>query len=174
MSEATPKTNIETLIAVLREVGNFSDDEILNIFEKVSRGASIAEIMKIPSESLQAGYAMACSLFASRNYSDAETLFRTLCMYDEQNAKNWIGLGLCCEKRDELYMALSAYAKAADLQESKYPKALYLVASCLHRLNNDGASKIIAERAVAAPATDPDSERYRSLTKELLSSLAKE
>lgn len=175
MSQETPvKKNIETLIGVLREVGNFSDEEILSIFEKVSKGASIAEIMQIPNESLQAGYAMACSLFAAQNYSDAETLFRSLCMYDEETPRNWIGLGLCCEKKGDLYTALSAYAKAADLQESKYPKALYLVASCLHKLNNYGAARIIAQRSLTTSATDPDSERYRSLTQELLSSLPKD
>lgn len=173
MSQAAPK-NIETLICVLREVGQFSDEEIINIFDKVSKGASMAEIMQIPNESLQAGYAMACSLFAAKNYNDAETLFRSLCMYDEKNARNWIGLGLCCEKRGELYLALSSYANAADLQESQYPKALYLVASCLHRLGNDGAAKIIASRAITAPAKDADSERYRNLTQELLSCLSKE
>lgn len=174
MSQATPVSNIEMLIAVLREVGKFSDEDIVRIFEKVSRGASIADIMQIPEESLQAGYAMAYSLFAAQNYSDAETIFRSLCMYDEQTPRNWIGLGLCCEKRGDLYIALSSYAKAADLQQSRYPKALYLVASCLHKLNNDEAARIIANRALTAPATDPDSERYRSLAQEFLSSLPKE
>ncbi len=114
---------------------------------------------------------MACTLYSARKYEDAEVLFRTLCMYDGDAARNWIGLGLCLEKRNEFLLAARSFANAADLQKSQFPKALYLVAMCCYKMQNVQAAKLLAEKALAASGEDSESDMYRSLAKELLASL---
>jgi len=172
MSENTPqKLDFEALVAALREMGGFTDEEIERILDLAKKGASVAELMGVPKESLESGYGMGCALFEARQYEEAEVLFRTLCLYDGNSARNWIGLGLCYEKRNELLLAARSFAHAADLQKNEFPKAIYLVAMCCHKMQDVEAAKLLAEKALATKAADAESKTYRNLAKEYLASV---
>lgn len=160
------------ILTRIAELSGLSGDEVKALYEKAKKGASIAEMFNIPPQSLEAGYALACNLYAAGKMHDAETMYRALCQYDQSTPRNWIGLGCCLEKRAEYREAAFCFAHAADLGYPLNPKPLYLLAQCCQSTQDTEAAKRVLEIAASVgDESDAEQLRYRKLAQDMLDTL---
>ncbi|MBQ9536460.1 MAG: hypothetical protein IJU79_01570 [Desulfovibrionaceae bacterium] len=170
-AEIKPRDIQEILNAIVELTGE-SLATVQALYEQAKHGATMAEMFKIPQESLDAGYVLACSLFTSGKIHDAEIMFRALCQYDERQPKNWLGLGCCFEKQGGYEEAIFCYAHSADLDTSPNPKTLFLLAQCCCAVRRlDAAKKVLSLAVTVGDSNDPGQMRYRKLAQELLSNI---
>lgn len=174
MSETKQSIDSAVLYALLRDTGNFSDEEIQRILSDVLEGKSVAEIVGIKKDTLEGAYSIACAYYSAMKFEDAATVFKSLCMYDDTNDKYWLGYGLALEKLNDFDNAAMSYAKVCDIQKNAYPKPLYLVASCYYKKKNYPAAKLLAQKALETDVQDQDSKQYRKFAQDLLESLPEE
>ena len=164
--------DIDTTLARIAELSGLTEAEVTAMYEQAKTGASVAEMFHIPPQSLEAGYALACNLYAAGKVHDAETMYRALCQYDAETPRNWIGLGCCLEKRAEYREAVFCFARAADLGFPMNAKPLYLLAQCCCSIQDKEAARKVLDVAVNADNnTDPEQARYRQMARELLATL---
>ena len=164
--------DIDTTLARIAELSGLTEAEVTAMYEQAKKGASVAEMFHIPPQSLEAGYALACNLYAAGKVHDAETMYRALCQYDSETPRNWIGLGCCLEKRAEYREAVFCFARAADLGFPMNAKPLYLLAQCCCSIQDKEAARKVLDVAVNADNnTDPEQARYRQMARELLATL---
>ena len=169
----TQNTDMSETLARIAELSGLSEAELSAMYEQAKKGASVAEMFHIPPQSLEAGYALACNLYAAGKMHDAETMYRALCQYDNDAPRNWIGLGCCLEKRAEYREAVFCFARAAELGHPMNAKPLYLLAQCCCSIQDKEAARKVLEVAVdAGGATDAEQSRYRKMAQELLAQLA--
>ena len=83
------------------------------VIERMLNGATIAEAAGIDGRDIEAGYALAHSLYSARNYPGAESVFRALCLHDHMDERFWMGLAGCRQAAGDTAGAIDAYAFAA-------------------------------------------------------------
>lgn len=169
----TQNTDMTVTLARIAELSGLSESEVTAMYEQAKKGASVAEMFHIPPASLEAGYALACNLYAAGKTHDAETMYRALCQYDNATPRNWVGLGCCLEKRAEYHEAVFCFARAAELGYPITAKPLYLLAQCCCSIQDKEAARKVLEVAVTAgDEADAEQARYRQMAQELLTTLA--
>ena len=173
MSQTQNSSDMSELLVRIAELSGLSEAEVRVMYEQAQKGASVAEMFHIPPASLEAGYALACNLYAAGKTHDAETMYRALCQYDSETPRNWIGLGCCLEKRAEYREAVFSFARAAELGYPMNAKPLYLLAQCCLSIQDAEAARKVLDIAVAAgDEADVEQARYRKMAQELLAQLA--
>lgn len=173
MAQMQNATDMSATLAQIAELSGLSEAEVRAMYEQACKGASVAEMFHIPPASLEAGYALACNLYAAGRTHDAETMYRSLCQYDGSAPRNWIGLGCCLEKRAEYREAVFCFARAAELGHPMNAKPLYLLAQCcLSVQDKDAARKVLDVAVTAGDGSDAEQARYRKMAQELLAQLA--
>ena len=165
--------DLNATLKLIAEVSGLSKDEVQRMYEQAKKGATVAEMFKIPPASLEAGYTLAYNLFSAGKYHDAETMFRGLCQYDDFNPRNWVGLGCCLEKRASYREAAFCFAHAADLGYPLNPKPLFLLAQCLCAIKDmESARKVLDIAIESGDENNVEQMRYRKMAQELKDSLA--
>ena len=91
----------------------FSQKEIDAMIDGILSGATIGDVVSMDQETIEAGYALAYSLYNAGNYKDAETMFKALCIYDHTDERFWMGLAGCRQMGGDLTGAIDAYAYGA-------------------------------------------------------------
>lgn len=171
----TQTKDIGLTLKRIAELTGLSEEEVNVLYEKAQKGASVAEMFHIPPKSLEAGYALACNLYAAGKTHDAETMFSALCQYDSRTPRNWIGLGCCLEKRAEYREAVFCFARAAELGYPLNAKPLYLLAQCCCSIQDKDAARKILEIAIETSSEEEgEHHRYREMARELLTTLTQE
>ena len=169
----TQNPDMSEAFARIAEISGLSLEEVSAMYEQALKGASVAEMFHIPPESLEAGYALACNLYTAGKIHDAETMYRALCTYDSDVARNWIGLGCCLEKRAAYREAVFCFARAAQEGYPMSAKPLYLLAQCCCSIQEkDSARKVLEIAVTAGNESDPEQVRYRQMAQELLATLS--
>ncbi|MCR5814067.1 MAG: hypothetical protein K6G15_06210 [Desulfovibrio sp.] len=172
-SQKSPDEELGTTLKQIAEVSGLPEEEVRKMYEQAKKGASIAEMFKIPPASLEAGYTLACNLFSAGKLQDAETMYRALCQYDSNNPRYWLGLGCCLEKRASYREAVFCFAQSASLGYPLNPKPLYLLAQCCCSIQDTDSTRRVLEIATnSGDQADSEQMRYRKLAQELLASLA--
>ncbi len=169
----TQNTNMSEAFARIAEISGLSREEVSAMYEQAQKGASLAEMFNIPPQSLEAGYALACNLYSAGKFHDAETMYRALCTYDSEVARNWIGLGCCLEKRAAYPEAAFCFARAAEQGYPMNAKPLYLLAQCCCSIQDkDSARKVLEIAVTAGSESDPEQARYRQMARDLMATLS--
>ena len=96
----------------MNEESGMNKEQLDAFLEGVFRGLSMGEAAGVNKETIEAGYALAFSLYNAGNFKDAETMFRALCIYNHQDERFWMGLGGCRQMNDDLDGAIDAYGMA--------------------------------------------------------------
>lgn len=173
MTQSQNTSDMSAILMRIAELSGLSESEVKAMYEQALNGASVAEMFHIPPKSLEAGYALACNLYASGRTHDAETMYRSLCQYDASTPRNWIGLGCCLEKRAEYREAVFCFARAAELGYPLNAKPLYLLAQCCLSIKDvEAAQKILDVIASVGDTDDAEQMRYRKMALELRAQLA--
>lgn len=160
---------MEALLKKLKAETGLSDQELERLVNAAKNGATLAEMFEMPKKSLESLATYATNLYTAQNYHEAELLFRALCLWQEEDAQPWLGLGRCLYQQGYYIDSTKCFARAFDLQHSTL--ALYLIALSLTKLQDFSAARAILELApdVATPH-DP----YAKEVADLLAKLPRE
>ncbi|MBQ7457053.1 MAG: hypothetical protein IJS54_05580 [Desulfovibrio sp.] len=170
----TPHDKAKDMVQIIAELTELPVENVQEMYDKVSKGATLAEIFHVRSESLEAGYALACALLSAGKPKDAVHLFTSVCDLDQNNAKYWLGLGCCYEKMGELRKASLCLANAADLENCQNPKPMYLLAQCCIALDEkETALNVLRATMKAGNENNPTHMWYRTRAQEMVNTLSK-
>jgi len=95
------------------EAGAMTAEQLDVFVEAVFSGRPLCEAAGVSKEIIEAGYGLAFSLYNSGNFKDAETMFQSLCLYNHQDERFWMGLAGCRQMKGDLDGAIDAYGVAA-------------------------------------------------------------
>jgi type III secretion system low calcium response chaperone LcrH/SycD len=109
---------------------------------------SLASIRGIPKETMDACYAAGYNFYNRGRFIDALNIFTTLCMFDNINAKYWLGLGMTRQVLKDFSGAVEAYGVATMLDQTN-PKAPFHAADCLIALKDYNMAKLALEAVIS-------------------------
>ncbi len=116
------------------------------IMKAMKEGVSLAKALEIPKSAIEGGYAQAYSYLQAGNYKDAEPLFQMLAIYDMENPRYFLGLGLCKEKQNDYKSAVAAYNTSAAFSALQDPVPLYHAAICYIKLGEKENAKFVLSK----------------------------
>ena len=90
----------------------FTEDDIRTILDAMSAGLSPAEVAGVDQDRLEALYALGHRLYTVGELKDAETAFKSLCLYDYRDPRFWMGLGATLQAQERFAMAAEVYGLA--------------------------------------------------------------
>jgi type III secretion system low calcium response chaperone LcrH/SycD len=119
---------------------DLSLEDVKTLVAAISEGVSPAEVAGLSKEELEALYSLGHWLYSTGEFRDAETAFRSLCLYDYHDSRYWMGLGATLQAQDKLSMAAEVYGMAGMVSKLEDPAPFYYAGLCLMRLGDfDGA-----------------------------------
>lgn len=119
-----------------------------NIEEMLAGKKSLASVRGISSQTMNACYAAAYNFYNHGRFVDALNIFTRLCMFDNMNAKYWLGLGMTRQMLKDFSGAAEAYGLAATLDQTN-PKAPFHAADCLIALKDYNMAKMALEAVIS-------------------------
>lgn len=128
--------------------------------EALERGLSLHHTRQLDSVQLAGLYQIAYTLYQQGKASQAQTLFRFLCLYDHLEVRHWLGLGACQQTLGEHQAAIAAYSRAALLAPDDPNLPFY--AGCCYQALGQHQEALAAFRATQALAGEQP--QYRTLT----------
>ena len=142
----------------MHEELKYSDDEMAEMVDAVLKGATLGDVFNMDSDALEAGYGLAYSLYTAGNFTDAETMFRGLCLYDHNDTRFWMGLGGCRQALNDFVGAVDAYAVAVCTSALGDPSPALYAAHCQLKLGEK--EKAITLFKAASEMGNTDNEEY--------------
>lgn len=126
---------LESLKKTVENVGTetlgLSPEELNDVRDALIRGEPLYRILGMKESMIEARYALAHRLYTAGKYEDAETLFRWLTAYANDNEAHWMGLAACRQALENYDGALEAYQMAAVYTSLEDPAPFYYSAVCL-------------------------------------------
>lgn len=84
----------------------------------------------MPESDVRERYDLAHRLYEAGRLTEAEALFRWLCLYSGSAPVNWMGLGVVLQCREQWEDALNAYGMAVQHSEGEEPSPWYHCGIC--------------------------------------------
>jgi type III secretion system low calcium response chaperone LcrH/SycD len=152
-----------------------SQEELNAFVEGVFSGLSFGEAAGIGKETLEAGYGLAFSLYNAGNFTDAETLFKALCLYNHQDERFWMGLAGCRQMNGNLDGAIDAYGMATFCGNLGNPAPSVHAGLCYLKKGDKENARALFDAAVElGDADDREHRAYHDRARAMLDLLAKE
>ncbi len=104
---------------------------VLEAVALLGKGYTLADLAGITPEQLDVLYAVAYQYYVAKNYKDALSIFRALCLYDAGEQKYFMGLAGCQQGLKKYNEAADSYSMCCVLSGLKDPKPMYYAAVCL-------------------------------------------
>lgn len=136
MTQTNEDTAIRQAMLEMAKAEGISEKRFDEVYDALSKGAKIADVLGITKENIEAGYALAYNLYKSGKYKDAETMFRGLCLYDGDDPRLWMGLGACLQARGEYAIAAETYGMAGLAGGMQDPTPFFYGGLCHLKLGN--------------------------------------
>ncbi|MBO4300542.1 MAG: SycD/LcrH family type III secretion system chaperone [Desulfovibrio sp.] len=134
LKKSVQKVGVETL--------GLSPQELDDVRDALIRGEPLYRILGMKKGMIEARYALAHQLYAAGKYEDAETLFRWLTAYANDNEAHWLGLAACRQALENYDGALEAYQMAALYTSLEDPAPFYYSAICLLKQGKPEDAKV--------------------------------
>lgn len=115
--------------------------------QELYNGRQLAQILKIPPESLAAMYQHALSLFKQEKYVESLEAFLFLNFLDQDNHDIWLGLGMALQMCKKYEPAIVAYELAA-IHDSESPVPFFYLAKCFFAIHDHEAALDAIEIAI--------------------------
>jgi type III secretion system low calcium response chaperone LcrH/SycD len=107
-----------------------TQQQINALMDGFAQGLSLSEITGINPELIEGMYAFGHNLYSSHNYADAETVFRTLCLYKHNEYRFWLGLAATLQGSEQYEKAAEAYGMAGYQSQLNNPEPFWFAAQC--------------------------------------------
>lgn len=141
------------------------EDQEEGMLAFLATGGSIAEANGISEGILNATYSMAYSQYSSGHYYEAAKVFQYLCLFDQWNPRNFVGLGACQEMVQLFDQAVSTFSYAIELDRTAPHPYLYK-AKCLLALGRNKEAeeslKIGLKFAEALDVNDKETQKAKT------------
>ena len=112
----------------------FSEEETAGLKERIDAGEPLYAILGVPESDVRERYDLARRLYEAGRLTEAEALFRWLCLYSGSAPVNWMGLGAVLQCREQWEDALNAYGMAVQYTEGEEPAPWYHCGICSMQL----------------------------------------
>lgn len=137
---------LESLKKNVQEVGvetlGLTPQELDDVRDALVSGEPLYRILGMKKDVIDARYALAHQLYAAGKYTDAETLFRWLTAYANDNEAHWMGLAACRQALEDYNGALEAYQMAALYSSLENPAPFYYSGVCLLKQGKKEDAKV--------------------------------
>lgn len=152
-----------------------SPEQTEALMDGLLAGLSMAEATGVKPDVLEAGYGLAFSLYNSGNFTDAETMFKALVIYDHKDVRFWMGLAGCRQMNDNLDGAIEAYGMATLSESIAGPGPSVHAGLCyLKKGDKDNARALFDAAVELGDEANPDHRAYRERAQAMLDLLKKE
>lgn len=160
--------DIQAALLDMAKAAGLTEEQFHTMQAALEKGATLADVFNISKDTLESGYAYAYNLYKAGNYTDAEKMFRGLCLYDGDDPRYWMGLAGCLQAREAWQQAIDTYGMAGVAGGLKDPAPLYYGGLCYLRLGDseNAAASFRAALALgdaAIPAHKVVHDRIRGL-----------
>lgn len=154
---------------------DLTTEDLEVIIQALGNGTTIAEVTNMQPEALEGLYTLAYNMYTTGNYGNAETLFRTMCVYKHNDQRFWLGLAGALQAQERYKEAVDAYSMVGLCTSLKNPAPLFFSAQCLLKMGDKehAIDMLEATRFVCDEAT-PEHVTYKTTAEELLQMLRKE
>jgi len=115
---------------------SLDDQEIQAIVKAMQNGASISDVANMSAEVLEGLYSLGYNLYTSGNFSDAEIIFQSLCLYKHSEVRFWMGLAGCRQANGNLQGAVDAYSMAGVAGGLSDPSPFLYAANCYIKMGD--------------------------------------
>jgi type III secretion system low calcium response chaperone LcrH/SycD len=151
---------------------SFSSPELGRIVEILTQGKENGA-SGITQEQSEVIYALGRRLFSAGEFSDAITVFTSLCLHDHGNRHFWMGLGGSLQGAGKLEKAIDAYGMAGLCGSLDDPEPFYHIALCHLKLERFEAARQLLESIAQMGETGNATHRaFRSKARHLKESFA--
>lgn len=165
-------SNIKQSIKNFAQAFNLPEDHIEDVVKALMGGVPLYTLVGMEKSHVEARYVLARQFFESRRYTDAEPLFRWLCMYASDASRNWLGLAATLQAEKKYPEAREIYQIVALMSGLSDPAPFYYSGICfIGEQNKEDA--IVAFKTVCTLANpdDPEHVFYIKNAKNLLENL---
>jgi type III secretion system low calcium response chaperone LcrH/SycD len=107
-----------------------NEEDIGFILSSIQKGFTPAQVTGFDQEKLEALYAVGHRLYSTGEFKDAETAFRSLCLFDYNDSRYWMGLGAALQAQDKLALAIEVYGMAGLASLLNDPAPFYYAGLC--------------------------------------------
>ncbi|MBQ7608440.1 MAG: SycD/LcrH family type III secretion system chaperone [Desulfovibrionaceae bacterium] len=112
------------------------EDHLEEVCQAILGGEPLYTIVGMDRSSIEARYALASQCYQVGKYSDAEPIFRWLCMYEGNAERNWLGLAATLQAEKKYEEAREMYQITALMSGLENPAPFYYSGICFLRENN--------------------------------------
>jgi type III secretion system low calcium response chaperone LcrH/SycD len=160
---------------IMSEETTMGPEEMERFVEAVFNGVSLGEAAGIKTETIEAGYGLAYSLYNSGNFTDAETMFKAQGRYNHQDDRFWMGLGGCRQINGDLDGAIDAYGMATLLGSLTSPApALHAGLCYLKKGDKENAHALFDAAVELGDVSNKEHQAYHDRARAMLDLLSKE
>lgn len=112
------------------------------VMDALSTGSSIGDVVGITPEQLEVLYTVAYGAYQSKNYTDAETLFQALCLYQHLEERFWMGLAGSRQALENYKGAIEAYEMAGLASSLGDPTPFLYAGICFLKLGDKESARV--------------------------------
>jgi len=165
--------NLKNKILEFARSFGLPEDNLEEVCQAILGGEPLYSIVGMPQSIIESRYALASQFYQAKKYSDAEPLFRWLCMYEGSAERNWLGLAATLQAEQKYEEAREMYQITALMSGLENPAPFYYSGICFMRENNS-EDAITAFQAVLTLANPTNSEHavFIDRSKALIQALA--
>lgn len=113
------------------EIDASAEDFVKHFVEFIGKGYTIADLMQISPDRMEALYSLAYQNYVTKNYEDALKVFKVLVLYDQSEQKYTMGLAATEQDMGDYVKAANTYSLACLQTGLKDPEPMYFAAICL-------------------------------------------
>lgn len=123
------------------------EKEVKEAVALLAKGYNLADLSGLSEEHMEALYALAYQYYEADNFQDAKNIFTSLCLYDTNNEKYYMGLAATLHSLGEYKNAADMYSVACVLSGLLNPEPMYFASICLLK-NNQKEDAIVALESI--------------------------
>ena len=152
-----------------------TNDQLQKLVAGLMEGQTVSQVTGVSEETLETLYALAHGLYTSGSFHDAQVVFQSLCVYNPNEYRFWMGLAGSRQALEQYQAAIDAYQMAAVATSLSNPEPFLFAARCLMKMGRKGDA-VIAIKALLklGDAADPRHVLCHEKAKALLALLEKE
>lgn len=113
------------------EIDQSAKDFVKKYAEFIEHGYTVADLVGITPEQMEALYSLAYQNYVTRNFEDALKVFKVLVLYDQGERKYTMGLAATYQELGEYEKAANVYSIACVQSGLIDPEPMYFAAICM-------------------------------------------
>lgn len=154
---------------------DLTTEDLEVMMQALGSGATIASVANMQPEAIESMYTLAYNMYQAGSFENAETLFRTLCLYKHNDRRFWLGLAGTLQAQERYKEAVNAYSMVGLCTSLKEPEPFFYSAQCLLKMGDkERAIDMLEATQFVCDEARPAHLIYKNTSTELLQMLRKD